>query len=75
MKNDWKNEASNIIRAEKARNGLQWDTIADRYKKRFDRPISGRSLASKISAGTFSFAFALQLLSVIGTANIDIPKK
>jgi len=37
-----------------------------------DFPVSERNLISRISRGTFSFSFALQVLRAIGVRSLDV---
>jgi len=70
---NWKSEALQIIRAAKARQGLDWNEVSRRLKKTHDIDIDAKGLSAKISQGTFSFVFALQVLSSMGVKSLDIP--
>ncbi|MFK5949709.1 MAG: DUF6471 domain-containing protein [Methylococcales bacterium] len=69
----WKSEALQIIRAAKARKGLDWNEVARRLNNNYDMDIDAKGLSAKISQGTFSFVFALQVLSSMGVESIEIP--
>jgi len=71
--NYWKSEALQIIRAAKARKGLDWNEVAKRLYDNYGIDIDAKGLSAKISQGTFSFVFALQVLSAMGVESIDIP--
>lgn len=77
MKKDtyWKSEAIQIIRAAKARQGYDWDEISKQLKKQYGIDIGAKSLSAKISQGTFSFVFALQILSTLEIKMLEIPNK
>lgn len=61
----WENEARRIVRAELVRRGLTYQRLAERMQK-LGIAETERSIANKMSRGTFSFVFALQCLKAAG---------
>lgn len=75
---DWENEARRIVKAELARRGMTYERLAKRLKT-IGINQTERSIANKMSRGTFSFIFFLQCMKAIGnndvSFNIVIDKK
>lgn len=75
---DWENEARRIVKAELARRGMTYERLAKRLKT-IGINETERSIANKMSRGTFSFIFFLQCMKAIGNNevafNIEIDKK
>lgn len=67
----WTVRARNVVRGEMARRGLSYEALAAKLKQNNIDETPG-NLRTKISRGTFSFAFALQVLHVIGCKSVDI---
>lgn len=70
---NWNEEARNIIKAEKARQNLEWADISRLLKDHLDIEIESRLLGNRINGGAFSFALALQIFSVIGVDKVLVP--
>ena len=71
---NWENETRRILRAELVRRGITYAMLARRLQSIGIRETE-RSIANKMSRGTFSFAFFLQCMSALGvqTLHIQIP--
>jgi hypothetical protein len=67
---NWENEARRIIRAELVRRGLTYEELATRLLA-IGVVETERSIANKMSRGTFSFVFALQCMRAIGAKSIS----
>ena len=68
---DWTARAKGLLKAELKRRGLGYRDLAERltaagYRTTDGTPESERNLANKIARGSFTAAFLLQCLSVIG---------
>ena len=61
--------AKNILKAELKRRGMSYSDLADLLSEQ-GWPETERNLNNKISRGSFSAAFLLRCLSVIGAQNI-----
>lgn len=70
-KTTWKARARNLIKGELARRGLRYTDLADRLKQ-INIHDSPENLRIKISRGTFSAAFMLQVLHVIGCKHFEV---
>lgn len=62
---NWENEARRIVRAELVRRGVTYQGLA-RLLQSIGVRETERSIANKMSRGTFSFVFALQCFKAIG---------
>jgi hypothetical protein len=71
----WENEARGILKAELARRGVTYAMLAKRLQE-IEVQETERSIANKMSRGTYSFVFFLQCLSALGLeeATITVPK-
>ncbi len=69
---NWNDEAKSIIKAEKARKGLEWSDISALLKEKLDIDIDSRLLTNRVNGGAFSFALALQILTVLEVDSITI---
>ena len=71
---DWENEARRIVKAELARRGMTYERLAKRLKT-IGINETERSIANKMSRGTFTFIFFLQCMSAIGNTKVsfDVP--
>jgi hypothetical protein len=67
----WTMEARRVIKSLMARNGLDYQTLADKLNMA-GVPTNQRQLTNKVNRGTFSFAFVLQLMAALEVKNIDI---
>ena len=67
---NWENEARRILRAELVRRGITYQRLAGRLQA-LGLKETERSVANKMSRGTFSFAFVLQCLAAIGANSVS----
>lgn len=67
----WTQEAKGILRAEIERRGVTYKRLA-RLMAAANLHETERSLANKISRGTFSFVFFLQVMRVLGVQAISL---
>jgi hypothetical protein len=67
---NWVNEARRIVRAELVRRGVTYERLAKRLQAMGVRETE-RSIANKMSRGTFSFVFVLQCLKAIGAESVS----
>ncbi len=63
---DWNKRAKNVLRAEMTRKGVTVRELAEKLGE------NERNLANKISRGTFTAAFMLQCLEVIGSRQLQL---
>jgi len=71
---NWNKEATHIIKAAKSRKGVEWKDISEMLKSRLGVELSAQTLANRVNNGAFSFALALQILSVLDVKKVDIPE-
>lgn len=62
---DWKSSAKNIIKAELARKGVDYETLATKLNA-LGVEESYNSINTKINRGAFTFQFFLQCMKAIG---------
>jgi hypothetical protein len=67
---NWENEARRILKAEIVRRGLTYAVLAKRLQA-IGVHETERSLANKMSRGTFSFVFFLQCMKAMGASSIS----
>lgn len=67
----WVHEAKGILRAELDRRAVTYKKLA-RLMQSADIPETERSLANKISRGSFSFVFFLQVMRVLGVTTVSL---
>lgn len=67
----WQHEAKGVLRAELGRRGVTYERLA---KLLVASGVSetDRSIANKISRGTFSFVFFLQAMRAIGATSVSL---
>jgi hypothetical protein len=70
----WEVEARRILRAELARAGVGYKTLAVRLAA-LGLEESEANLSNKIARGKFSFVFFLQCMKAIGIKSVDIDTK
>lgn len=63
--------AKSILKAELKRRGVSYKALADKLSE-IGVHDNERNIANKVSRGTFSAAFFLQCLSVIGCKNLTL---
>lgn len=68
---NWENEASRILKAEVVRHGVTYRKLARRLADLNVRETE-RSIANKLSRGSFSFVFALQCLKALGVESLHV---
>lgn len=68
---DYIQESKAIIKAEIARKNMDYQQIADLLKVK-GIVENKMNIANKLSRGKFSFAWALQILDVLGTKNLRL---
>jgi len=71
--NDWNKEAARILKSQLALRGITYQRLAELLNNA-GVPATKASIDSKISRGTFSAAFLIQCLRVIGCENLDLRK-
>ena len=67
----WQSEAKRIVCAELTRRDVTYEKLAQCLRKN-GIPETKRSLANKISRGTFSFVFFLQVMRALGVKNFSV---
>lgn len=67
-------EACRLVRAEMQRRGVTYRMLARRLSEAGVSETE-RNLVSRITRGTFTFAFALQILRAIGVTRLDIRER
>lgn len=68
---NWQTEAKRLLRIELVRKNISYKVLAGLLEKA-GTVESERSIQGKLARGTFSFAFFLQCMKVIGTTKIDL---
>jgi hypothetical protein len=68
---DWNKLATNTIKAELARSGIGYEELINRLDA-IGIKESYTGIAAKINRGTFSFAFFMQCMKVLGVNEIRI---
>ena len=71
---DWNKEAAQIVKAAKARHGKEWRDISEALETELGVKLSADTLSNRVNKGAFSFVLALQILSVLGVTEVEIPK-
>lgn len=70
---DWNQDASNLLKAELARDNVKYDELLIRLKA-LGVNETYQSLAAKINRGTFSFSFFMQCMKAIDHSDIRLRK-
>lgn len=68
---NWENEARRIVKAELVRRGVTYERLAGRLKA-IGVQETERSIANKMSRGSFPFTFVLQCMRAIGADTLTI---
>ena len=68
---NWENEARLLLKAEIARRGVTYERLAKRLQA-FGVQETVRSIANKMSRGTFSFVFFLQCMKALGAQSVTL---
>ncbi len=65
--------AKHIIRMERESRELSYEQLFERMREHGWTASEAQVLITKVNRGTFTFAFALQMLAAMGVKSIDIP--
>ncbi len=68
---DFKEEAKAIIKAEIARKNIDYQELSEKLKA-IGINENKANIANKISRGTFSFSYALQIFKALGLKKINL---
>lgn len=68
---EWNQLASQTIKSELTKRGMKYHDLA-RHLKLMGVDETQASIASKMSRGTFSFTFVLQVMTVLGIERLDL---
>jgi DNA (cytosine-5)-methyltransferase 1 len=68
---DWKSTAKNTLKAELARKGVDYETLATKLKE-IGVDENYNSINTKINRGTFTFQFFLQCMQATGVREIKL---
>jgi len=68
---DWAEHAKGLLKAELKRRNMTYRDLADRLTAA-GAPENERNLTNKIARGSFTAAFLLQCLKVIGCDSVDL---
>lgn len=71
MMTNWNSEASKILRLELVKRDISYKRLA-LLLERIGVDETERSIANKLSRGTFSFVFFLKCMKAIGYPKVDI---
>ncbi len=72
MDDEWKARARGILKAELARRNIKQVELAKMLEEAYGIKETPQSLSNKISRGTFSAVFMLQILEAIGCQEMKI---
>ena len=76
VRSSWDDEARRIIRSEMERRDISYKQLAQLLETQTGPPldfaVTERNLISRISRGTFSFSFALQVMRAMGVRSLDV---
>jgi len=75
MDDDWKDRARGILKAELARRNVKQVELAQMLEDAYGVKETPQSLSNKISRGTFSAVFMLQILEAIGVESLALSSK
>ena len=67
----WRHEAKGMLRAELDRRGVTYQRLA-KLMQAAGLNETERAIANKVSRGSFSFAFFLQVMRVLGVQSISL---
>jgi 3-mercaptopyruvate sulfurtransferase SseA len=74
MQEEWSKMATNYIKGELSRRGISYEQLREKLKE-LGIDETANSLNVKINRGTFSFAFALQVMKAIGTKTLRVEEE
>ena len=68
---DWKKQATTMIKVELTKQDIDYSELSEKMK---DNGIDEdkANIANKLSRGTFSFAYALQLFKALGLKKLNL---
>ena len=69
---DWNHYARRLVQTELKRKGLQYSQLAQALEDFDGRPVSVEALTTRITRGTFTLAFFLQVARAIGLDSVDL---
>lgn len=69
----YRDAAKDIIKELRSRRGLSYKRLAAALNRQ-GWAVTDQVLINRINRGTFSFAFALQLLAILGEEKLPIPR-
>lgn len=69
---DWNKEARRILKSELARRDLTYKQLRKQLHEAGVAEETERSIVNKVSRGTFSFAFFIMCMRVLGAEKVDI---
>lgn len=72
MDDEWKDRARGLLKSELARRNIKQVELARLLEDAYGLKESAQSLSNKISRGTFSAVFMLQILEAIGCDSVKI---
>lgn len=68
---EWGQKAAQIIKSELTKQGIKYHDLA-RHLKLLGVDETQASIASKLSRGTFSFTFVMQVCMVLGIERLEV---
>lgn len=71
-RSDWNHYARRLVQTELKRKGLQYSQLAQALEDFDGRPVSVEALTTRLSRGTFTLAFFLQVARAIGLDTVDL---
>ncbi|GAB6040386.1 DUF6471 domain-containing protein [Endothiovibrio diazotrophicus] len=71
--NEWKKEATNLLKAELARSGADYHELIRRLHE-IGVEETYKSVSSKINRGTFPFVFFLQCMKALGVDTVRLAR-
>lgn len=69
--NEWEQEAKRVLKAELARQGVSYKTLAAKLEG-LGVTDSAPAIANRISRGRFTFAFFLQCMATLGVEEVRL---
>lgn len=70
-RNFWTDEARNILRSVLVRKGVTYEQLVERLEE-IGVTETVSSVKGKLHRGSFSFVFAMQVMSVLGISQIEV---
>ena len=71
---NWNKEAAHIIKAAKARDGVEWKDIARLLREELGIELSLQTITNRVNNNAFTFTLALQILAVLKVKQIEVLK-